>query len=76
MATIGYCYLGDKSFLAHFPFKFLNIGSLYCIRGLNLAVRLKQLDHCPNLYEVVCGNTIELFIISYKCLVITTSSFN
>jgi hypothetical protein len=76
MVTMGYCYLGDKVCLAHFPFKILNVGSLYCIRGLNLVVRLKQLNHCPNLYEVVYGNTIELFIISYKHLVITTSSFN
>jgi hypothetical protein len=35
---------GTKVCLAHFPFKILNIGSLYCIRGLNLAIRLKQLN--------------------------------
>jgi len=44
MATIGYCYLGARVCLAHFPFKFLNIGSLYWTRGLNTTVRLKQLQ--------------------------------
>jgi hypothetical protein len=64
MATIGYCYLGEKNFLDNFPFKILNIGSLYCIRALNLAVRLKQL----NLVQIYMRLFVSILLISLSFL--------
>jgi hypothetical protein len=58
MTTIGYYYLRDKSLLDPFPFTFLNIRNLYCIKGMNSVVRLKQL----NLVQIYMMLFVELLL--------------